>query len=284
MWISCFSFYGCVYVCTQPLRLIQETIKDQFLCGVQLVWIQTLPSPRLVAIVRLKRTQIALLFTKSWVPVYNEFRSIKKENLSLLSLLYSCCSEIKEHSLPYYLLIAGEKGYWFMPFLRALTQSEMQATTFSTWTWLTDSISNDDVCVSKHTFECLSLSLYIYIYIYIYMLVCVRKLVCIYVGIFGCTHKRMFLLIDFSGMSTCLGLFYPLGSRLHCTIIFFVQLFLKTFSCRRFNRIEFIFKHFYLTYKREPRKTQLRVRVDLEIMRMNEYFTLPRSPELESHH
>ena len=52
------------YLFAQPLRQRQ----DQFLSGIQLVWIQSFPSPRLVAIPR-QRIQSTLLLLHNWIQV-----------------------------------------------------------------------------------------------------------------------------------------------------------------------------------------------------------------------
>ena len=55
----------------------------------------------------------------------------------------------KELSLPYNLPLAQGRRNGFMPFLRALPQSEMQIASSSIWTWVTDSIFYKNSCYAK---------------------------------------------------------------------------------------------------------------------------------------
>ncbi len=61
-----------------------------------------------------------------------------------------CQTKAKEHSLPYYLLIAG--GRQMDSSLRVLAQNEMWTASSRIWTQVTDSISYDDnIHYAKHT-------------------------------------------------------------------------------------------------------------------------------------
>ena len=59
------------------------------------------------------------------------------------SFLTSCHTKFKESSLPYHLLIAGERIVGCIPFLKRLVLCEMHTVLFRIWTWVALSISYD---------------------------------------------------------------------------------------------------------------------------------------------
>ena len=79
--------------------------------------------------------------------------------------------------------------------------------------------------------------------------------------------------IDFNGMSTCLGLFYTerLRNHVHCA---FISTFFKVFF---FVHVHIEYKWFLNRYIWTIDWTPNRVRVDLGVMAMKWYFSLPRS-------
>ena len=95
-------------------------------------------------------------------------------------------------------------------------------------------------------------------------------------------------LIDFNGISTFLRSFYvlKLGNHVHCTFIFtfFCVVVLKSFFYIQCNQIQVIFKKIYLTYRWDPDRYYNSRSVDLGVMAMKGYFTLPRFSELEPRH
>ena len=76
-------------------------------------------------------------------------RSILKQSLIGLNSEFSffwtgCRTKVKEHSLPYYLPIAGGRIIGFIPFSRVLVLWEMQSALSRIWTHVAMSISYDD--------------------------------------------------------------------------------------------------------------------------------------------
>ena len=63
----------------------------------------------------------------------------------------SCQTNAKEISLSYYSLITGRRTDGFMPFPRALAQSEMQTASSRIWTWVAYTISYNDNYYTKLT-------------------------------------------------------------------------------------------------------------------------------------
>ena len=76
-------------------------------------------------------------------------RSIFKRSLTGLNSEFSfsytsCLTKAEEHSLPYYLPIAGRRIIGFIPFPRVLVLCEMQSVSSRIWTRVAVSISYDD--------------------------------------------------------------------------------------------------------------------------------------------
>ena len=70
--------------------------------------------------------------------------------LSLKSGTIDLFAKVKESGLPYELTITARKTDGFMPFLRALTWSEMQTASSGIWTCNANSISYDSYHYAKH--------------------------------------------------------------------------------------------------------------------------------------
>ena len=86
---------------------------------------------------------------------YNK-RSVLKRSLTDLNsessfILTSCHTKVKEPSLTHYLLIAGGRIVWYMPFQRKLMLWEMKTTSSRIWTQIAVSISYDDIHYSTAT-------------------------------------------------------------------------------------------------------------------------------------
>ena len=104
---------------------------------------------------------MAYIFTDPSTRAGYDTRSIFKRSLTGLNSEFSfsdtsCLTKVEQHSLPYYLPIAGGRIIGFIPFPRVLVQCEKQSVSSRIWTRVAVFISNDD---NHYT---------IYIYIYIY--------------------------------------------------------------------------------------------------------------------
>ena len=93
----------------------------------------------------------------SYISIYQPFRSgriwhkvnfLKRGLTGLNSEFFfswtSCLTRTEEHSLPYYLPIAGGRIIGFIPFPRVLVLCEMQPVSSRIWTRVAVSISYDD--------------------------------------------------------------------------------------------------------------------------------------------
>ena len=78
-------------------------------------------------------------FSKEGCDTISIFKQSKAGLNSEFSFSYSgCLTEAKEPSMPYYLLIAGERTDGLMPFPRTLVQSEKQIASASIRTQVTN--------------------------------------------------------------------------------------------------------------------------------------------------
>ena len=129
------------YVFTQPLYHEQDVTVGQFSSGVELVRILGFLSLRLVTLARLKNpvclTIYSYLGNRQDVTQGQFFPSGVNSEFSSLS---GCLIKAKEPRLFYYLAIAGGKRKGFLPFLRALAQSEMQTVPSRLWTQVANSL------------------------------------------------------------------------------------------------------------------------------------------------
>ena len=90
-----------------------------------------------------------ILFTKPSARAGYDTRSIFKRSLTGLKSEFSfsqasCLTKAEEHSLSYYLPIAGGRIIGFIPFPRVLVLCEMQSLWSRIWTRVAVSISYDD--------------------------------------------------------------------------------------------------------------------------------------------
>ena len=110
---------------------------------------------------------------------------LSRANLSFVFFAFSltdCLINNKEPSLPYYLLIAGEREQLSFP--RALAQNETQIALTRVWTQVANFISYNDKCSSSSNIKISQFKytvspphthyIYIYIYIYIYTHTCTQ--------------------------------------------------------------------------------------------------------------
>ena len=96
------------------------------------------------------------LFTNTSSRAGYDTRSIFKRSLTGLNSefsfsLTSCLTPAEEHSLPYYLPIAGGRRIGFIPFPRVLVQCEMQSVSSRIWTRVAVFISYDDNHYTTYT-------------------------------------------------------------------------------------------------------------------------------------
>ena len=141
--------------------------QGHFLRKSKQVWIQSFPSTQTIAEPQLKNPVYS---TNSWwvkaVCIYPIFlpqavcgkRSIFKQSMTTLNSKFSfsltgCNTKVKEPSIPYYLLIAGERIVRFILFPRLFAQCEMQTASFRIWTQVAESIIHDNNCYSTKTFK-----------------------------------------------------------------------------------------------------------------------------------
>ena len=92
---------------------------------------------------------LIIIFTNPSARAGYDTRSIFKQSLTYLNSEYSfsktsCLTKAEEHSLPYYLSIAGGRIIGFIPFPRVLVLCEMQSVSSRIWTCIAVSISYDD--------------------------------------------------------------------------------------------------------------------------------------------
>ena len=90
-----------------------------------------------------------IIFTNPSARAGYDTRSIFKRSLTGLNLAFSfsltsCLIKAEEHSLPYYLPIAGGRIIGFIPFPRVLVLCEMQSVSSRIWTRVTVFISCGD--------------------------------------------------------------------------------------------------------------------------------------------
>ena len=90
-----------------------------------------------------------ILFTNPSARAGYDTRSIFKRSLTGLNSEFSfsytsCLTKAEEHSLSYYLPIAGGRIIGFVPFPRVLGLCEMQSVSSRIWTRVAESISYDD--------------------------------------------------------------------------------------------------------------------------------------------
>ena len=95
-------------------------------------------------------TRPLILFTqllrlgRIWHKVFFLKRSLTGLNSEFSFSLTSCLNKAEEHSLSYYLPIAGRRSIGFIPFPRVLVLCEMQPVSSRIWTRVAVSISLDD--------------------------------------------------------------------------------------------------------------------------------------------